>query len=163
MKHAPARLSAAFLFVLLLPAVSPAQSEENLFLVAAKDSRVRAQSWIDFLKRYDLEIEHYFISEIDAAKTHDFIVIAGGLDEEGVRDLLKQVLGDAEVAALEKADKGKMMLKEDLWKPGQMVLVFAGRTSAEAAAARSEAKEIWMERLQDWFDLDEVPGGLKAY
>ena len=163
MKHSRTWLAAAFIVALLLPAAAPAQTEETLFLLAAKDSRVKAQTWIDFLKQYDLDIEHYVVSELDQVKNHDFIAIAGGLNEEGVRDLLVSVLGEADVASLDKSDKGKMILKEDVWKPGQMVLVFAGKTAAAAAAARSESRETWLEYLQDWFDLDEVPGGLKAY
>jgi hypothetical protein len=163
MKHNPHWIIGAFLFILLLPAASRAQTEETLFFVAAKDSRVKAQAWIDFMKQYDLDIEHYVVSELDMVKNHDFIAIAGGLEEDGIRDLFETVLGDAEVAALEKADEGKMILKEDVWKPGQMVLVFAGKTAAAAAAVRTKTRETWMEYFQEWFDLDEVPGGLKAY
>ena len=163
MKHCSRWIPAAFIFAFILPIVSEAQTGEPLFLVAAKESRVKAQQWIDFLKLYELPVEHYVLSELDMVKDHDFIAIAGGLEEEGIRDLLKSVLGDDEVSALEKADSGKMILKENVWKPGQMVLVFAGSDAESAAAARSETKETWMEYLEEWFDLEEVPGGLRAY
>ncbi|MBN2242905.1 MAG: hypothetical protein JW793_09470 [Acidobacteria bacterium] len=163
MKRVRAWIPAAFLFSFLLPAASTAQTEETLFLVAAKESRVQAQPWIDFLQRYDLPVEHYVLSELDLVKKHDFVTVAGGLDEDGVRELLAQILGEAGLASLESEETGKMILKENVWKEGQKVLIFAGRNAAAAAAARSESREAWMECLTDWFDLQDVPGGLKAY
>jgi hypothetical protein len=163
MKRVPGWILAAFIFSLLFPAASTAQTEETLYLVAAKDSRVKAQRWIDFLSQYDLQVEHYFLSELDIVKDRDFVVITGGLEEAGVRDLLISVIGDSEVASLEKEEVGAMYVKEDVWKPEQKVLVFAGHDSDDAAAARSESRERWMELLRDWFGLEDVPGGLKPY
>ena len=163
MKHTPGWIFTAFIIALLLSASSYAQTGESLYFVAAKESRVQAQAWIDFLKRYELPVEHYVPSEIDLVKDHDFIAIAGGLDETGISDLLKNILGDAEVSSLETAETGKMILKENIWKPEQKVLVFAGKDAATAADARSDSKEEWMEYLEEWFDLEEVPGGLRAY
>ena len=163
MKRAPGWILAAFILSLLLPAALTAQTEETLYLVAAKDSRVKAQPWIDFLQRYDLPVEHYVLSELDLVKNHDYIAIAGGLDETGFRDVLKGVIGEAAVASLETGGAKKMFLKENVWKPGQKVLVFAGKDAAAAAAARSESRETWLEYLKEWFDLEDVPGGLKAY
>ena len=163
MKHAPRWILAAFILSIFLPVVSKAQTEETLFLVAAKESRVQAQKWIDFLQTYDLPVEHYVLSEFDLVKDHDFITIVGGLDETGFRDLLKDVIGDDETASLEAEGGKRMFVKEDIWKSGQTVLFFVGKDSSEAAAIRSETRETWMELLQEWFDLEEIPGGLRAY
>jgi len=163
MKHTPRWILAAFILYFLLPVASKAQTEDILYLVAAKDSRVKAQQWIDFLNQYDLQVEHYVLSELDMVKDHDFIVITGGLDEAGFRDILKSLIGEAEIASLEAKEPGEMYFKEDVWKPVQKVLVFAGRDADAAAAARRDSKETWMEYLTEWFDLEEVPGGLKAY
>ena len=163
MKQMPKWILAAFIFTILLPAASEAQTGEALFLIAAKDSRVKAQKWIDFLQLYDQPVEHYVLSELDLAKEHDFIAIVAGLEEPGARDLLAKVLSNEEIASLENADTGKMFLKENVWKPGQKVLVFAGKDTDAAAEARSESKDTWMEDLEEWFDLEEIPGGLRAY
>lgn len=163
MKHTPRWILAAFILYFLLPVALKAQTEDILYLVAAKDSRVKAQQWIDFLNQYDLQVEHYVLSELDMVKDHDFIVITGGLDEAGFRDILKSLIGEAEIASLEAKEPGEMYFKEDVWKPVQKVLVFAGRDADAAAAARRDSKETWMEYLTEWFDLEEVPGGLKAY
>jgi len=163
MKHMPSWILAAFIFALLLPAAAKAQTGEALYLVAAKESRVKAQKWIDFLNAYDQPVEHYVLSEVDLVKDKDFIALTGGLDEKGFRDLLVEIIGESEVSALEKADAGKMFLKEDVWKPGQKVIVFAGKDTDAAVEARSDAKETWMEYFEEWFDLEEIPGGLRAY
>jgi hypothetical protein len=163
MKQTRKWIIALFIIASLLPAASYAQTGESLYFVAAKESRVKAQAWIDFLSLYELPVEHYFLSELDQVKSHDFVAIAGGLDEAGIRDLLVDVIGDSEVASLEANGAKKMFLKENVWKQGQKVLVFAGTDSAAAAEVRSEEKETWMEYLEEWFDLEEIPGGLKAY
>ena len=163
MKHAPGWILVAFILFLILPVESQAQDEDALILIAAKESRVQAQKWIDFLGQYELPVEHYFLSELEEVKDYDFVVITGGLNETGFKELLKGVIGDSDVASLEAEGAKKMFIKENLWKPGQTVLIFAGSDPALAAEARSESRDNWMELLQDWFDLDEVPGGLKAY
>jgi hypothetical protein len=156
-------ITAVFICVLMLPVASEAQTGDTLYLVAAKESRIKAQPWIDFLKTYDLPVEHYVLSELDLVKNQDYIAIAGGLDEAGIQDLLVDVIGDSEVASLQRGGAKKMFLKENVWKQGQKVMVFAGNDAEAAAAARSEAKEEWMEYLEEWFDLEEIPGGLRAY
>lgn len=163
MKRVSGWILAAFLFSMILPAASMAQTGEPLYLLAAKESRVKAQKWIDFLKQYDQPVEHYFLSEADEVKKQDYIAITGGLNEPGFRDLLLDVVGADGVASIENGDKGTMLLKKDVWKQGQMVLVFAGKTAEAAAEARNASKEEWMEYLDEWFDLEEIPGGLRAY
>ena len=164
MKHFPGWIHAAFIFCfLMLPVASEAQDEDTLFLVAAKESRVKAQVWIDFLQRYELPVEHYVLSELDLVKNHDFIVLTGGLNETGFKELLEGVIGEAEVASLEAEGAKKMLLKENVWKPSQKVLIFTGGNAEDAAAARSDTREKWMDLLQEWFDLEEIPGGLRAY
>ena len=56
-----------------------------------------------------------------------------------------------------------MLLKENVWKPGQKVLIFTGENADDAAAARSNTRDKWMDLLQEWFDLEDIPGGLRAY
>ena len=163
MKRMSGWILAAFMISMALPAASVAQTGEPLYLLAAKESRVKAQKWIDFLKQYDQPVEHYVLSEIDQVKKQDYVVVVGGLDEPGFRDILLEIVGNDEVASIENGDKGKMLLKKDVWKPGQMVLVFAGKNTDAAAEARSASKDKWMDYLEEWFDLEEIPGGLRAY
>ncbi len=147
---------------LLLPS-SGAQDEYTMILVASQGSLVKAQTWIDFLEKNELTVEHYVLSELDQVKKYPFITIMGGLDESGIKELLTEVIGADETASLGESGAPKMFLKEDVWEPGQNVLIFAGKDVAAAAAARTESRDIWMEYLTEWFDLEEVPGGLRAY
>ena len=155
-------LSAFIMICLLLPAAG-AQSEDAVVLVAAQGSRVKAQPWIDFLMKNQLSVDHYVLSELDQVKEKPYIAITGGLDEPGVKELLTEVIGAEEVAALASEGAKKMYLREDVWESGQKVLVFAGSNTETAAEARADSRDTWMEYLTEWFDLEEVPGGLRAY
>jgi hypothetical protein len=163
MRQAPKWILTAFLFALLLPAASEAQDDETLILLAAQESLVKAQKWIDFLNKNELTVDHYVLSELNKLKNRTYIAITGGLDEAGMKELLAGIIGDSAVASLEANGAGKMFLKEDVWKSGQKVLIFAGSDAEAAAKVRTETKDTWMEYLQEWFDLEEVPGGLRAY
>ena len=163
MKIVTIRIYSAFLIACLLLPISVAQSEDAMVLVAAKESRVKAQVWIDFLMKNQLSVDHYVLSELDQVKRMPYVAIAGGLDEPGIKELLTDVIGAEEVASLSAEGTGRMYLKDDVWNPDQKVLVFAGSDAAAAAEARAESRDTWMEYLTEWFDLEEVPGGLRAY
>jgi hypothetical protein len=147
---------------LLLPS-SGAQDEYTMILLASQGSRVKAQTWIDFLKKNELTVEHYVLSELDQIKKYPYITIMGGLDEPGIKELLAEVIGAEETASLGEKGAHQMFLKEDVWEPGQKVLIFAGNDVDAAAEARTGLRDTWMEYLTEWFDLEEVPGGLRAY
>jgi hypothetical protein len=155
-------LSAFIMACLMLP-LADAQDEEVLTLVAAQGSRVKAQPWIDFLMKNQLSVDHYVLSELDRVKEKPYVTVTGGLDEPGIKELLTHLIGAEEVASLATEGAGKIYLKENVWNSNQKVLVFAGSDAAAAADARAESRDTWMEYLMEWFDLEEVPGGLRAY
>lgn len=163
MKRIAGLIFSVFIIACLLMPSSSAQDEYTMILVAGQSSLVKAQTWIDFLKKNELTVEHYVLSELDQVKKYPYITIMGGLDESGIKELLTEVIGAGETASLGEKGAKKMFLKEDVWEPGQKVLVFAGNDIAAAAAARTESRDTWMEYLTEWFDLEEVPGGLRAY
>jgi hypothetical protein len=153
----------AIIAVALLLAASTAGAQDSMTLVTGQASLVKTQTWIDFLKKNEITVDHYVLSEFAKAKDKKFITIIGGLDEPGVKDIITEVCGPAEATALAAKGAKKMYLKENTWKPGQKVLVFAGADADAAAAARTESRETWMKYLKDWFDLGDSPGGLRAY
>lgn len=155
-------ISVLILACLLLPS-SGAQDEYTMILVASQGSLVKAQTWIDFLKKNELTVEHYVLSELDLVKKYPYITIMGGLNESGIKELLTEVIGADETASLAGKGAKQMFLKEDVWASGQKVLIFAGNDVESAAAARTESRDTWIEHLTEWFDLEEVPGGLRAY
>jgi hypothetical protein len=154
----PALISAS-----LILSASTAGAQDSMTLVAGQGSLVKTQTWIDFLKKNEITIDHYVLSEFAKVKDKKFITIIGGLDEPGVKDIIAEVCGGAEAASLAVKGAKKMYLKENFWKPGQKVLIFAGADADGAAAARTESRETWMKYLKDWFDLGDSPGGLRAY
>jgi hypothetical protein len=147
----------------LLLAASGARAQDAMSLVAGQASLVKTQTWIDFLKKNEIAVDHYVLSEFAKVKDKKFITIVGGLDEPGMKDIITEVCGAAEAASLAVKGAKKMYLKENIWKPGQKVLIFAGADADAAAAARTESRETWMKYLKDWFDLGDSPGGLRAY
>ena len=164
MKRAPGLFFFVFAVIACLPApISGVQSEYTMVVVSGQNSLVKAQTWIDFLRKNELTVDHYVLSELDQVKDSPYITIMGGLDEAGIKEVLAEVIGEAETAALAEKGAKRMFLKEDVWKPGQKVLVFAGCDAAAAAAARTESKESWMKYLTEWFDLEDAPGGLRPY
>jgi hypothetical protein len=156
-----ALLSLLALFVLSTPAWVLAQ--DTMILVASQASLVKAQPWIDFLKKNEITVEHVVPSEFKSVKNKKYITIMGGMDEPGIKDIVTEVVSAGEASDLAKAGAKKMFMKENTWVAGQRVLVFAGDNAESAAAARTESREAWMKYLKDWFDLGEGPGGLKAY
>ena len=149
--------------ILLLSPASKAQDENVMVLVAAQASLVKAQKWIDFLKLNEIAVEHYVLSELDMVRERRFITIMGGFDEEPIRAIVTELVGAAETSSLAEKGAKKMFLKEGVWTPGQKILIFVGSDVESAAAIRTESKDIWMEYLNEWFDLGEGPGGLRAY
>ena len=163
MKHAACLVFSVFIIACLTSSSSAAQDEYTMILVAGQGSLVKAQTWIDFLNKNELTVEHYVLSELDQVKKYPYITIMGGLDEPGVKELLTEVIGAVETASLAENGAKRMFLKENVWTPGQKVLIFAGSDADAAAAVRTESRDIWMEYLTEWFDLEEIPGGLRPY
>jgi len=147
----------------LLLASSGAYAEDSMILLAGQASLVKTQTWIDFLKKNEITVDHYVLSEFAKVKDKKFITIIGGLDEPGMKDIITEVCGAADAASLAVKGAKKMYLKENVWKANQEVLVFTGADTDAAAAARTESRETWMKYLKDWFDLGDSPGGLRAY
>jgi hypothetical protein len=163
MKYVAGLILSVFIIAYLIPPSSAAQDEYTMILVAGQGSLVKAQTWIDFLHKNELTVEHYVLSELDQVKKYPYITIMGGLDEPGIKELLTEVIGAAETSSLAEKGAKKMFLKEDVWTPDQKVLIFAGSDTDAAAEARTESRDTWMEYLTEWFDLDDMPGGLRPY
>jgi hypothetical protein len=153
----------AIIAVFLFAAAPGAYAQEPMTLVAGQASLVKTQTWIDFLKKNEISVDHYVLSELAKVKDKNFITIIGGMDEPGVKDIITEVCGAGEAAALSAKGAKKMYLKENVWKQGQKVLVFAGADVDAAAAIRVESRDKWMKYLKEWFDIGDIPGGLRAY
>ena len=150
------------LAILVLSSPAWVLAQDTMILVASQASLVKAQPWIDFLKKNEISVDHVVLSEVKSVKNKKYITVVGGMDEPGIKELVTEVVG-SEAADLAKPGAKRMFMKENTWVAGQRILVFAGDNAESAAAARTESREQWMKYLKDWFDLGEGPGGLKAY
>jgi hypothetical protein len=163
MKHLKKYSLAFVLAVFLLSSPASVLAQDAMNLVAGQASLVKAQPWIDFLKKNEITVEHAVPSELKSVQKKKYITIEGGMNEPGIKEIISEVVGASEASALAKPGAKKMFMKENTWVAGQRILVFAGDTAESAAAARTESRETWMKYLKEWFDLGEGPGGLKAY
>jgi hypothetical protein len=163
MKQISKRILPSFIAILLISPALKAQDDDAMALLAAQASLIKAQKWIDFLKQNEIPVDHYVLSEFEMVKERRFITIMGGLDEAPIQAIITELVGADEASSLAKKGAKKMLLKEDVWKPGQKILIFVGSDAEAAAAIRTESRDEWMEYLDEWFDLGEGPGGLRAY
>jgi hypothetical protein len=163
MKHLKKYSLSFLLAVFLLSSPALVLAQDTMFVVAAQPSLVKAQPWIDFLKKNEITVEHAVPSELNSVKNKKYLTIMGGMNEPGMKEILTEVVGATEASALAKPGAKKMFVKENTWVAGQRILVFAGDNAESAAAARTESRETWMKYLKEWFDLGAGPGGLKSY
>ena len=87
----------------------------------------------------------------------------GGVDNPLIRQLIVNIIGADEVAALSKKGARKMYLIKAKYAQDQLILIFTGSDSEAAALARTESRNTWLPLLNEWFDLGQGPAGLKGY
>jgi hypothetical protein len=148
---------------LFLPAGRAVAAEDTVKMIAAPASLTKAGPFIGFMKKNQITVDVVAPADAAGVKKSNVIIIEGGMDDAASKALISEVAGAAEAASLAKTGAKKMFLKENLWQPGQKILVFAGGNAEDAAAARVENRETWMKYFKQWFDLDESPEGLKGY
>jgi hypothetical protein len=150
--------------LLFLTISSLALAEDLMILVASQDDLKKVQPWVDFLTKNEITVKHFLPGDFEPVKkSFYYVTLVGGMDQSGIKKLITEVVGPAEVAALANKGTPKMIVKENVWQPGQKVLIFTGDTSQSAVQARTENREAWMKYLKEWFNLGEGPSGLKAY
>jgi hypothetical protein len=160
------RVKALIWWVIVLLLILPAalvRAEDVMKLIVNQASLSKVQAWMDFLQKNEISVDLVAPADFSKVKSSYFIAIEGGMDDPAIQKLVTEVAGSAEADALSKPGAKKMFMKENVWQPGQKVLVFAGSNAEAASAARADSREAWMKYLKAWFDLGEGPGGLKAY
>jgi hypothetical protein len=76
---------------------------------------------------------------------------------------VKQLLNKEEAEWVSKPGNARMYLKENVWREGQKVLIFAGADKEAAVKARTGNRAKWIGYLNDWFNIDISTAGLAAY
>jgi hypothetical protein len=80
-----------------------------------------------------------------------------------VGEIVKQLLTKEEQEFLSKPGSSRMYLKENVFAPGQRILVFAGIDREAAGRARVSNRAKWIDYLNAWFNIDISSAGLAAY
>ncbi|MGC1404868.1 MAG: hypothetical protein WA974_18320 [Thermodesulfobacteriota bacterium] len=150
--------------ILFLMISSLALAEDLMILVTSQDDLKKVQPWVDFLTKNEITVKSFSPGDFESVKkSFYYVTIMGGMDQNGIKKLIGEVVGPAEAATLSTPGTKKMIVKENVWQPGQKVLIFTGDNSQAAIQARTENRETWMKYLKEWFNLGEGPSGLKSY
>lgn len=100
-----------------------------------------ASGLIDFFKAMDLQVIHVKASDLANYKSYGLIIILGGsYSEEGVWDIIWEVLTREEWEHVSASGNGATYLKKDVWAKGQQVVVYAGSN-------RDQTEEEWVQTL----------------
>ena len=154
---------AAVVAVSLTLSPMAALGQDQLIVVATKQTYQAAQRWTDFLTTQGIVPKNVEPAQFGQYRQSEYIALMGGVDEAGIKDLVKEAVGDQELAALSKKGAGKMYVKTNVWGPGQNVVIFAGSDAKAAEKARVDAKEEWMGLFADWFGLEMGGPGVHGY
>ena len=152
-----------FFVILLCGIFAQKAMAQELIIVASKSSQQASQNWFDFLQAKEIPVKILTPQELGNDKEAEYIVIQGGINEsEGVKDLLNEVLTDADVKWVSQKGHSRMYFKSDVWTGGQSVIIFTGPDQNAAEAARKANRDYWFDKFSDWFGL-EGDEGLHAY
>ena len=145
-------------------AIQATGQELRLTVVANQDGYRLAENWFEFLKNESVPFKQTLPAEFEGNKKEKLIVILGGPNEPGgLGDIVRQLLTKEEVEWVGKPGNSRMYLKENVWREGQKVLIFAGSDKETAMKARTGNRAKWIGYLNDWFNIDISTAGLAAY
>jgi hypothetical protein len=143
---------------------SRAQEVRQLIVVANDQSYELASAWVNFLKNESVPFTRIMPSDFEKYKKEKNIVILGGPNEpDGVGAIVKQALTKEEQDYMSEEGRFRMYVKNDVWAPGQNVMVFAGSDSKAAAKARTVSRQKWIGIFNEWLGIDISEAGIVAY
>ncbi len=126
---------------------------DKLFIVGNQASIDRAREFFTTLSNETIPLA-IITDQFDKVKKEKYIIVLGGAKGAGsVEDFVKQVLTREEQESGNQAG-GKMFVKENVFVPGQTIIVFTGTDEAAAAEARKNGRKTWWSFLVQWFELD---------
>ena len=136
---------------------------QDLIIVGTGSTMDASQDWLSFLKTQEVPCVVVNPAELGEHNKVDFIVVIGSMDEsEDIKAILKEVLTAEEMEWISQAGNGNMYVKNDVWAPGQKIIVIAGSHQIITEQARKATQEDWFELFTDWFDI-ETTDMLRAY
>ena len=137
----------------LLGFLNTAFADDKLFIVANQTSLGLAKDFLTTMNNESIPLS-IVMDRFDTVKKEKYIfVLGGGKGAGSVDDFIKQVL-TAQERESGNQPGGKFFVKENLFAPGQVIIVFTGPDEAAAAEARKKNRNTWWQYLAKWFELD---------
>jgi hypothetical protein len=126
---------------------------DKIFLVGNQASLDLAKDFISTMNNESIPLA-IVTDQLDKVKTEKYIIVLGGTKgQESAAGFTKQVLT---VKEQEEGNQpgGKMFVKENVFAPGQVIIIFAGPDDAAAANARKSNRKAWWQYIAKWFELE---------
>lgn len=137
-------------------------ADDAMTLVVNPADQSNSQQFVDYLTANEISVEFCAPADFDLVKDGTYLTIMGGVDDDAIRKLVVEAVGEEEAALLGDSKTGKMYYKEGVWAPDQKVMIFTGSDSDAAIEARKAARRTWVPYIEEWFEL-EGPEALKSY
>jgi hypothetical protein len=138
---------------ILVVFLNAAFAYDKLCLVGNQASLDLAKDFITTLNNESVPLA-VVTDQFDKVKAEKYIIVLGGTKgPESAAGLVKQILTAKE---LEEGNQpgGKMFIKENVFAPGQVIIVFLGADDAASANVRKNNKKTWWQYIARWFELE---------
>lgn len=152
------------LFLATALVCSPAALAEGTLAIVATAGQVESMSTLmGDLKEESVNVKVLAPAQLAQAKTENYVIVVITAQPEDVlwKNFAKELLQESDIKQISAKGGSKLILRRDLWKNGQEVLIFAGNTDEDAKNVRMKTKGQWWEIVASWFDI--FTGGLKGY
>lgn len=145
---------ALMLFMQVSPLMAQKQQEQRLYVLGTENAVNLAKDFLNFLNNEGISTVTV-TGQFEQFLKERYIVILGGPNEPGgLGDLVRKILTSDEQREAGQPGKGKMYVKENVFTPGQAIIIFAGGDAQTSAEVRKKTRTMWMPVIGKWFDVD---------
>lgn len=143
--------SIGIMFLLLF--LGSAFASDKLFIVASQASIQLAKEFITTMNNESIPLA-IVMDQFEKVKKEKYIIVLGGAKGPGsVDEFIRHVLTPEEQKSGNQPG-GKVIIKENVFNQGQVIIVFAGPDEASAAEARKNSRKTWWPYIAKWFEVD---------
>jgi cellobiose-specific phosphotransferase system component IIB len=145
------------------PSKATANEKGKLIIVTNEVNYELDKDVINFIATRGVPIERVSPVDFGKYKGEKYILVLGGPnDDEGLGDIVKEVLSTDEVNYVNQMGNRKLYLKTNKWSGDQYVLVIAGYDADATFRELVNGKDKWWGYISSWFNIelshDEVYG-----
>ena len=126
---------------------------DKLFIATNQKSLDLAKDFIASLNNESIPLS-IVLDQYEKLKKEKYVVVLGGAKGPASIDkFIEQILTSEEQKSGNQPG-GKIYIKENVFAPGQVLIVFTGPDEAAAAEARKNSRKTWWTLFTKWFDLE---------